>query len=195
MFQPGLLCGSGVPEMLQQQWGSAGWHYIASGAPLHIYSCERWDAALHRHRAAVEASHLILRTEGWKTGAELSERTGHWHSSVFRKTLGFSHSFQAQNVYFFFLLFNLYNLLGLLVPLTLSVYKEWTIQQAIATNCRIQCKLKENWCENIFSMFAHEAYRHESKKPKQIKDTCYREQKSLTTVSILPRQKTLHNCL
>ena len=36
-------------------------------------------------------------------------------------------------------------------------------------NCKIQCKLKENWCENIFSMFAHEVYRHESKKPKQIK--------------------------
>lgn len=62
-------------------------------------------------------------------------------------------------------------------------------------NCRIQCEPKGTRCENIFSMFAHEAYRHESKKPKQIKDTWYREQKSLTAVSILPRQKTLHNCL
>lgn len=193
MFWPGLLCSSGAPETLQQQRGSVGWHYSSSGAPLHVYSCKRWDAALGRHRGAVEAQHLILRTEGWKTGAVTWE-SGEWTRFCFQKNTGFFTQFSSTKC-LFFLLFNLYNFLGLLVPLTLSVYKGWTIQQAIATNCRIQCKPKENWCENIFSMFAHEAYRHESKKPKQIKDTCYREQKSLTTVSILPRQKTLHNCL
>lgn len=169
--------------------------------------------ALHRFWSTT--AHLQLQEEGCSSGQALrssrsiasnpSHRRLENRRRVTREKGELTHFCSQKNTGFltqfsstkclFFLLFNLYNSLGLLVPLTLSVYKGWTIQQAIATNCRIQCKLKENWCENIFSMFAHEAYRHESKKPKQIKDTCYREQKSLTTVSILPRQKTLHNCL
>ena len=129
----------------------------------------------------------------WKTNVELPGTAGNQQFYILEKHWVFHTIFKHK---MFILLFNLYNFSGFLVPLTLSVYKGWTIQQAISDiNCKIQCKPKENWCENIFSMFAHEAYRHESKKPKQIKDTRYREQKSLTTVSILPRQKTPHNCL
>lgn len=192
MSQPSLLCSSGAPETLHQQRGSVGWHYITCGAPLYVYNCKRWDAALGRHWGAVEASNPSHRR--MENRRRVTWESGEWTRFCFQKNTGFFTQFSSTKC-LFFLLFNLYNFLGLLVPLTLSVYKGWTIQQAIATNCKIQCKLKENWCENIFSMFAHEAYRHESKKPKQIKDTCYREQKSLTTVSILPRQKTLHNCL
>ena len=170
----------------------------------------RSTASLQRLRAAGRGGHgqnprdaggiaaaPSTQTEGQESGKQAQGYPGQLATDTvlhFRKTLGFPHSFQAQNVYFSS--FSSIQFLGVFSAADfVSVQGMGYTTGSSDINGQIQCKPKEHGSENIFSMFAHEAYRRESRKPKQIKGTCYREQKSLTAVGISPEQKTLRNRL
>lgn len=76
---------------------------------------------------------LLLHNPGTRTSLENKDRItwNSWKVTLFY-VLGkhwVFHTIFKHKMFIF--LFNLYNFLGLLVPLTLSVYKEWTIQAVV----------------------------------------------------------------
>lgn len=108
---------------------------MTPGALVQLY--ERWDVSvMGRTWATAEASHLLLlhksRDQRLESKRRVTRKSWGWTQFCGLEKHWVFHTIFKHKM-FIFLLFNLYNFSGFLVPLTLSVYKGRTIQQAIAT--------------------------------------------------------------
>lgn len=130
----GAMCSKEPAEaaapLLCRAQPQAGLRARCHGVPAHTPG-----TAVGSTQQLLEAPHLLLlHNPGSRTSLENKHRIT-WNSwkltllYVLGKHWVFHTIFKHK---MFIFLFNLYNFLGLLVPLTLSVYKGWTIQ-AIAT--------------------------------------------------------------